>query len=274
MGTVSSGRSDRSFNSATASGPWRTTGPKAHPRHRQSPSIRPRPRGRGEPPLECRQVPGDCSFNSATASGPWRTLGVTVHDRRPGQPSIRPRPRGRGEQRAIERRVLGDVPSIRPRPRGRGERSTERSHPHRGIPFNSATASGPWRTFRPARHERRRDLPFNSATASGPWRTRTARLERLEQIILQFGHGLGAVENGGYGVVRSFRSVLQFGHGLGAVENNGAESTSTSPPIAFNSATASGPWRTPARMPTSSGRLFLQFGHGLGAVENPRRHGT
>ena len=86
--------------------------------------------------------------------------------------------------------------------------------------------------------------------------------------LLQFGHGLGAVENGESWFALDRPYPLQFGHGLGAVENDAWRTTNQRPAKAsirprtrgrgerlstfkvvcsipgFNSATDSGPWRT------------------------------
>ena len=110
---------------------------------------------------------------------------------------------------------------------------------------------------------------------------------------LQFGHGLGAVENSRLSKTKAGWVWLQFGHGLGAVENMAKEksrsaerpgfnSATASGPWrtslgakwdaakrqCFNSATASGPWRTRIEALTRTANARLQFGHGLGAVEN------
>ena len=78
-------------------------------------------------------------------------------------------------------------------------------------------------------------LPVVAAAA----RRRAIRAKRM----LQWGHGLGAVDTGG-GVFFGKDAVqLQWGHGLGAVDTR--------------SASASGPACVP-----------LQWGHGLGAVDS------
>ena len=216
------GSTRRPFNSATASGPWRT---------KLSATLR----RRGRP------------FNSATASGPWRTpYGRTVWLRRTGLQF------GHG---------LGAVENV----------CWAHRAPRPSPTFNSATASGPWRT-RKTSNSGTPKAAFNSATASGPWRTTSVSLNMDTGAGLQFGHGLGAVEN-----------ALELGVPAGLVGP-------------FNSATASGPWRTqilvvvvdrvhrPSIRPRPRGRgehswpgsgagqiTPLQFGHGLGAVENPAR---
>ena len=112
---------------------------------------------------------------------------------------------------------------------------------------------------------------------------------------LQFGHGVGAVENFVRNTIGADVKVLQFGHGVGAVENSVVKPGLPAPSVArFNSATALEPWRTEKsirEMESSFNRFnsatalepwrtqdnafkddprkyWLQFGHGVGAVEN------
>ena len=185
----------RRFNSATDSGPWRTVGRKP-----------------------CSPAGSGLQFGHGLGAvenpGSWSASGPTA------MASIRPRTRGRGEPpgRTFGPAFLGDA-SIRPRTRGRGEPTSIGSIRRPPAGFNSATDSGPWRTrprwrtprgvysasIRPRTRGRGEQLDvlypghashrFNSATDSGPWRTRMrAWLESLPDR-LQFGHGLGAVEN-------------------------------------------------------------------------------
>ncbi len=167
-----------------------------------------------------------------------------------------------------------------------------------GSCFNAATASRPWRTLT--------SLPFaltfkgfNAATASRPWRTRFGNgCTLLYRWQLQCGHGLSAVENPvaahvpAHPVPASMRprplgrgelvgavpeltatARLQCGHGLSAVENCGTGPTRRrGPPLGFNAATASRPWRTRRRWFALTNPSALQCGHGLSAVENVLQH--
>src|SRR5260370_966443 len=65
----------------------------------------------------------------------------------------------------------------------------------------------------------------------------------------------------------SAAGMLQFGRGVGAVENVYARSARI-PRTRFNSATALAPWRTVMVQLSGLLAVVLQFGHGVGAVEN------
>ena len=138
-----------SFNSATAKRPWRTPGQcDAGAAGQGDASIRPQPKGRGEPTNQAALCFGLSSlqfghsqkavenptvvnvpaanvagFNSATAKRPWRTIrrGVSAATGTPA--SIRPQPKGRGELGDTITRIPGIKASIRPQPKGRGEPS-------------------------------------------------------------------------------------------------------------------------------------------------------
>ena len=197
-------REHPSFNSATASPPWKTQemgGPKPVSKglqfghgftaventvpgiitsNKSEASIRPRLHRRGKP-YYCSeyQTRARC-FNSATASPPWKT----------------------------------------------STGSTARVAARRG--FNSATASPPWKTaphgrpgygrieasIRPRLH--RRGKPGNGYAY-------------ILRDKLQFGHGFTAVENRAAHSRFAPRLALQFGHGFTAVENFRWLSVSQSP---------------------------------------------
>ena len=87
----------------------------------------------------------------------------------------------------------------------------------RSTCFNGATAFQPWK----ARQGWDRASParcFNGATAFQPWKAEDSILDSPIKEMLQWGHGVSAVE-------RSWRQarmltdvVLQWGHGVSAVE--------------------------------------------------------
>ena len=157
--------------------------------------------------------------------------------------------------------------------------------------FNLATASSPWRT-RQTLKLLRTETRFNLATASSPWRTLTARLKRLVDVRLQFGHGIIAVENVvlpavalGVGVAsiwprhhrrgepgRVAGSDCERGASIWPRHHRRGEPPGSGrchhPPDCFNLATASSPWRT--RIVEAVKHILdeLQFGHGIIAVEN------
>src|SRR5439155_694850 len=63
----------RCFNSATAQKPWRTAAKPILVDLVHLPSIRPRPRSRGDPYPAFSTPVASTGFNSATAQEPWRT---------------------------------------------------------------------------------------------------------------------------------------------------------------------------------------------------------
>ena len=107
--------------------------------------------------------------------------------------------------------------------------------------------------------------------------------------VLQWGHGLAAVDGANVRLKVVQGRELQWGHGLAAVDGSSPPAT-PSPPARFNGATALRPWtgiRVRARRrqreasmgprpcgrgrvlswPTWLGRSKLQWGHGLAAVD-------
>ena len=105
--------------------------------------------------------------------------------------------------------------------------------------FNSATALKPWMI--PARgRAAARPGRFNSATALKPWMTAPVWVAATKGAVLQFGHGVDAVDDYCQAWQRNAAATLQFGHGVEAVEN---------PRI------------------RAGGQTQLQFGHGVDAVD-------
>src|SRR5262245_1457204 len=133
----------RSFNSATASKPWR---------------------------LKAGLVErlGEYGFNSATASKPWRRHG-TESIRCDQAASIRPRHRSRGDAQFLAY-GFDDQARFNSATASKPWRPVHTLAPwRRRTGCNSATASKPWRRsqWRQTYSER---ACFNSATASKPWR--------------------------------------------------------------------------------------------------------
>ena len=140
-------------------------------------------------------------------------------------------------------KLLVDLASIRPRRWSRGEPPHDELVATETPRFNSATALEPWRTSNKS-CSGSLWKSFNSATALEPWRTWSGGATWAGVAMLQFGHGVGAVENlAAYAPIASLRA-------------------------SFNSATALEPWRTPLRRLRGDLQEELQFGHGVGAVEN------
>ena len=94
---------------------------------------------------------------------------------------------------------------------------------------------------RPAQ-SRTQTAPFNGATALQPWKRNPALYPVLEPIILQWSHGLAAVETAQWISTVAITAALQWSHGLAAVETSCGRSWG---------------WQTE----------LLQWSHGLAAVE-------
>ena len=196
----------------------------------------PRPLGRGRRWANSVSIrPSVDRFNGATASRPWKTP-VRV-----GRLSFLLQ-WGHGLS-AVEvgawPDIVGDSASMGPRPLGRGKLAVTGSS---AIGFNGATASRPWK-IAGARPMRMSGIGFNGATASRPWKPGDGYVEcPIQQLMLQWGHGLSAVERCPSRQHCASRSCF-----------NGATASrpwKTSGPgaqagrlICFNGATASRPWK-------------------------------
>ena len=137
--------------------------------------------------------------------------------------------------------------------------------------FNSATAAEPWRLgrFLCSKH---RDC-FNSATAAEPWRFPATMAIRWIMIVLQFGHGCGAVEiTNRPGRIFKRSGVASIRPRLRSRGDYVVSRFCTSEmKYSFNSATAAEPWRLPTGEDQANWEsVKLQFGHGCGAVEIPK----
>ena len=229
----------------------------------------PRPLGRGRRRQLCTGTP---ITRASMGPRPFGRGGRTLAEAglRPGA-SMGPRPFGRG-RRPDGRRPEGRRPaSMGPRPFGRGRRLKCTAQP-------SVAVDG-----------------FNGATAFQPWKTSAALEVGRLLLVLQWGHGLSAVEDGSdaprWHLGRCRR--LQWGHGHSTVEDGRAPRAGAAGPGGFNGATAFRPWKTTAigvgatsadaasmgprpfgrgRQPTT--RQYdcqldeLQWGHGQSAVED------
>src|SRR5437660_832626 len=106
---------------------------------------------------------------------------------------------------------------------------------------------------------------FNGATASRPWNPPPPRRRGEPELLVQWGHGLAAVEPQRVRRRRAARQGVQWGHGLAAVEPFIALNYREPTAKAFNGATASRPWNPPAAGDLLSRVLEVQWGHGLAA---------
>src|SRR4051812_22830765 len=104
-----------------------------------------------------------------------------------------PRHRCRGDPNTGAVGVGISLASMGPRHRCRGDRGMPMPDCRMPLSFNGATASLPWRRLSAAL-DRRPAARFNGATASLPWRPdERGRLLR-RWSLLQWGHGIAAVE--------------------------------------------------------------------------------
>ncbi len=211
-------------------------------------SIRPRRRGRGEPPRRpAYSRPGPC-FNSATTQRSWRTAIMGIDLDTSCKASIRPRRRGRGERpagRPSRRRSSGRFNSATTQRSWRTRPGTSSSSGRRPLQFGhdaEVVENAKW-----AADARDGSRGFNSATTQRSWRTPTARPAWPGRCSLQFGHDAEVVENPARRKVSGTPGRLQFGHDAEVVEN------------------LPGPI-------DREGLLQLQFGHDAEVVENVAVH--
>ena len=282
---------------ATALEPWRTRRMGGGIFGAFAASIRRRRWSRGDAAgsgIAGALAPG---FNSATALEPWR-MRVAPGRCWAGIRFIRRRRWSRGE-----RGCFGPAAPIIELQFGHGVGAMQNRHPCRWrrsaeSGFNSATAPGAVENHGTQESGSRRNHRFDSATALEPWRTKLFGPLAVPIIELQFGHGVGAVENSGglllaaghpgasirprrwsRGEPRAAAAkiwphhiVLQFGHGVGAVEN--AVNALTDAVCDKDASIRPRRWsrgRTQQRPAAARVDGFtLQFGHGVGAVENGR----
>jgi hypothetical protein len=166
---------------------------------------------------------------------------------------MEPRRRRRGNSRQHIPEFRQCVPSMEPRRRRRGNGLTVKLLQRFPDAFNGATASPPWkraprsgapRGRRPSMEPRRRrrgnrssgssrsrSIPaFNGATASPPWKLRELRTGAGLTQLLQWSHGVAAVET--CRVRRCWRRLrhLQWSHGVAAVETLNAAAYGRSGP--------------------------------------------
>ena len=59
---------------------------------------------------------------------------------------------------------------------------------------------------------------FNSATVLKPWMTGATSADRVSTAVLQFGHGVEAVDDLTDKTLTRGQLMLQFGHGVEAVD--------------------------------------------------------
>ena len=141
-----------------------------------------------------------------------------------------------------------------------------------GESFNSATALKPWMMLCLSVGVQWR-RSFNSATALKPWMISTLVTLLGTIAVLQFGHGVEAVDDTSWSNVAAFSYRLQFGHGVEAVDDVAVRVERSRPASGFNSATALKPWMTSDRGTPDNKGESLQFGHGVEAVDDPTWNG-
>jgi len=84
---------------------------------------------------------------------------------------------------------------------------------------------------------------FNGATAMEPWKSHALASFGRQHVVLQWGHGDGAVEELAKGARAKDKALLQWGHGDGAVEEPLTSGCARGSEPSFNGATAMEPWK-------------------------------
>ena len=161
----------RSFNGATAMEPWKR-------------------------PERNRSRRSWDRFNGATAMEPWKSVEGIVRGKRPAAASMGPRRWSRGRDGRAAGKRPHQSASMGPRrwSRGRGAGGSE------ACDSGDSASMGPRRWSRGravepiSRHPVR--IRFNGATAMEPWKSPRFRSETPKRLLLQWGHGDGAVEEG------------------------------------------------------------------------------
>ncbi len=156
-------------------------------------------------------------FNSATALRPWKHLcqgnSMTILTSFNSATALRPWKRRVCSCCELERKGLQF---------GHGIEAVETRRLFRRLPererFNSATALRPWKRDDSPPGYRAEHESFNSATAFRPWKPQKLLGMSAQIHLLQFGHGIEAVETTAPRSGRSGCLRLQFGHGIEAVE--------------------------------------------------------
>ena len=129
----------------------------------------------------------------------------------------------------------------------------------------------PWTAARAGR-VRGQPPGFNGATALRPWTDVQVRCASCRRVVLQWGHGLAAVDGG-----QRSRRCRRLGGFNGATALRPwtalVSSAFATRSISFNGATALRPWTAVAGGATSTWTLLLQWGHGLAAVDGASNEG-
>ena len=107
--------------------------------------------------------------------------------------SMGPRPFSRGNPQLERLAVPGVAASMGPRPFSRGNPVAALQTAAGLIRFNGATAFQPWK-FESGRRRAAFPTGFNGATAFQPWKYLAGFTDRASDQVLQWGHGLSAVE--------------------------------------------------------------------------------
>ena len=179
--------------------------------------------------------------------------------------SMGPRPCGRGWRAGAPDHEQQHAASMGPRPCGRGWRVCRRTSE---MPLKASMGPRPcgrgWRAkVQPGQVDFRvLQWGHGLAAVDGCPAARRARVPAQ----LQWGHGLAAVDGPSRLKVGIPAHGLQWGHGLAAVDGWPARCTS-SKSSSFNGATALRPWMEGARRRRLTGQRRLQWGHGLAAVD-------
>ena len=104
----------------------------------QSPSMRPRRLGRGNPPTLLLRTPPLLTFNEAAPVRARKCFQPAHLTLNPQSPSMRPRRLGRGNRGVAVWIAVDPAPSMRPRRLGRGNRCNRQCNTIYPLPFNEA----------------------------------------------------------------------------------------------------------------------------------------
>ena len=112
-----------------------------------------------------------------------------------------------------------------------------------------------------------RRSPFNGATAFRRWKLAKASFDGLQEVTLQWGHRLSAMETSpgtraGAGAACSFNGATAFRRWKPA-----GQPSRPKRPGSFNGATAFRRWKRMLTVPAGTPAEYLQWGHRLSAME-------
>ena len=100
-----------------------------------------------------------------------------------------------------------------------------------------------------------------------PWMVDRRAHDEAHAELLQWGHGLAAVDGCPLAGLVALAAELQWGHGLAAVDGGARVQRCLGARRGFNGATALRPWMARRDVIQRAAMAKLQWGHGLAAVD-------